>query len=159
MKPLSITEEQVKKILQKLKISKSPGPDGLHPRFLRELAPQLSKPLTLIFNNSLRLGKLPTDWKNGQITAIYKKGKKVCAGNYRPVSLTSVIAKSMEKIIREHTMKYFLNNKLFTNKQFGFLNGRSTSLQLLNVLDQWTKYLDEGRSVDCIYIYGLSEMF
>ena len=49
-------------------------------------------------------------------------------------------------------MKYFLNNKLFTNKQFGFLNGRSTSLQLLNVLDQWTKYLDEGRSVDCIYM-------
>ena len=71
MKPLSITEEQVKKILQKLKISKSPGPDGLHPRFLRELAPQLSKPLTLIFSNSLSLGKLPTDWKNGQITAIY----------------------------------------------------------------------------------------
>ena len=152
MKPLSIKEEQVKKILQKLKISKSPGPDGLHPRFLRELAPQLCKPLTLIFNNSLRLGKLPTDWKNGQITAIYKKGKKACAGNYRPVSLTSVIAKSMEKIIREHTMKYFLNNKLFTNKQFGFLNGRSTSLQLLNVLDKWTKYLDEGRSVDCIYM-------
>ena len=58
----------------------------------------------------------------------------------------------MGKIIREHTMKYFLNNKLFTNKQFGFLNGRSTSLQLLNVLDQWTKYLDEGRSVDCIYM-------
>ena len=58
----------------------------------------------------------------------------------------------MEKIIREHTMKYFLNNKLFTNKQFGFLNGRSTSLQLLNVLDKWTKYLDEGRSVDCIYM-------
>ena len=50
-------------------------------------------------------------------------------------------------------MNYFLNNKLFTNKQFGFLNGRSTSLQLLNVLDQWTKYLDEGRSVDCIYMY------
>jgi len=54
-------------------------------------------------------------------------------------------------IIWEHTIKYFTNNNIFY-KQFGFLSGRSTSLQLLNVLDQWTKDLDEGRSVDCIYM-------
>ena len=56
------------------------------------------------------------------------------------------------KIIREHTIKYFTDNNLFTNKQFGFLSGRSTSLRVLNVVDQWTKDLDEGRSVDCIYM-------
>ena len=152
MELLHIKEKQVQNILEKLKITKWPGPDGLHPAFLKELAPQLCKPLTLIFNNSLKLGKLPTEWKNGQITAIFKKGNKSCAGNYRPVSLTSVVAKCMEKIIREHTINYFTNNNLFTNKQFGFLSGRSTTLQLLNVLDQWTKELDEGRSVDCIYM-------
>jgi len=84
----------------------------------------------------LKLGNLPTEWKYGKITAIFKKGNKSCAGNYRPVSLTRVVAKCMEKIIREHTIKYFTKNNLFTNKQFGFLSGRSTSLQLLNVLDQ-----------------------
>ena len=80
--------------------------------FLKELATQLSKPLTLIFNNSLRLGKLPTDWKNCQITAIYKKGENV----YRPVSLTSVVA----KIIRDHAHNELLSKYFFfTNKQFG----------------------------------------
>ena len=66
------------KTLQNLKINKSPGPDGLHPAFLKELAPQLSKPLTIIFNNSMKTGKLPTDWKNAQITALQyiKKAKK-----------------------------------------------------------------------------------
>ena len=58
----------------------------------------------------------------------------------------------MEKIIREHIVKHFKLNKLFTKKQFGFLKGRSTSIQLLNVLDQWTKDLDQGKPVDCIYM-------
>ena len=50
MELLHIKEKQVKNILEKLKISKSPGPDGLHPTFLKELAPELCKPLALIFN-------------------------------------------------------------------------------------------------------------
>ena len=54
------------------------------------------------------------------------------------------------KIIREHIVSYFKINNLFTKKQFGFLKGRSTSIQLLNVLDQWTKDLDQGKPVDCI---------
>jgi len=62
---LHIKEKQVQNILEKLKISKSPGPDVLHPAFLKELAPELCKPLALIFNNNLKLAKLPTEWKNG----------------------------------------------------------------------------------------------
>jgi len=62
------------------------------------------------------------------------------------------VAKYTEKIIREHTIKYFTDNNLFTNKQFSFLSGGTTSLQLLSVLGQWTKDLNEGKSVDCIYM-------
>ena len=68
---LHIKEKQVQNILEKLKISKSPGPDGLHPAFLKELAPELCKPLALICNNSLKLEKIPTEWENGQITAMF----------------------------------------------------------------------------------------
>jgi hypothetical protein len=75
------------------------------------------------------------------------------AGNYRPVSLTSVVCKLLEKIIREHIKKHMKVNKSFSNKQFGFISGRSTSLQLLEVLDKWTEAIDNGIDIDVIYIY------
>jgi len=59
----------------------------------------------------------------------------------------------MESIIRDHVMKYFLDNELFSNRQYGFLIGRSTVLQLLNIIDEWTLNLDSGGQIDCIYIW------
>ena len=84
-------------------------------------------------------------------TAIFKKGEKKKPNNYRPVSLTSIPCKVMESIIRDQIMKHMKRNNLFSNKQFGFLDGRSTVLQLLIVLDKWTRTIDEGESIDCIY--------
>jgi len=57
----------------------------------------------------------------------------------------------MESIIRDHVVKYFLDNDLFTNRQYGFLKVRSTVLQLLNITDDWTIKLDLGGQTDCIY--------
>jgi hypothetical protein len=57
----------------------------------------------------------------------------------------------MESIIRDHIMDYFHNNKLFSNKQFGFIKGRSTVTQLLTVLDKRTEYLEMGGQIDAIY--------
>ena len=57
----------------------------------------------------------------------------------------------MEGIVRDHIMHFFIDNKLFSNKQFGFIKGRSTVLQLLNLLDKWTKYLENGGQIDVIY--------
>ena len=83
---------------------------------------------------------------------MFKKGNRSMAGNYRPVSLTSVVCKLLKKIIREHIIKYMKVNKLFSNKQFGFIPGRSTSLQLLEVLDKWTEAIDKGTDIDVIYM-------
>ena len=80
-----------------------------------------------------------------------QKGSKSSVTNYRPIALTSIICKSMESIIRDHIMDHFTRNKLFSNKQFGFIKGRSTVLQLLNVLDAWTASLDNGGNIDAIY--------
>jgi hypothetical protein len=139
-------------ITNSLKIDKSPGPDELHPRLLKELAKSLTKPLCIIFDQSLRLKMIPMEWKKATISAIFKKGNRLMAGNYRPVSITSVICKLLEKIIREHIIKHMKVNKLFSNKQFGFISGRSTSLQLLEVLDKWTEAIDKGTDVDVIYM-------
>ena len=75
----------------------------------------------------------------------------VISNNYTPVSLTNVLCKVMESVIRDHIMKFFLDNDLFSNMQYGFLKGRSTVLQLLSIIDEWTSNLDSGGQIDCIY--------
>ena len=135
---ISISEGNILKRLSKIKISKSPGPDNVHPRVLYELRHSLAKPLCIIFNTSLNTGELPSIWKEANISAIHKKGSKQLAGNYRPVSLTSIVCKLLEAIIRDAIITYMKANNFFSNKQFVFLSGRSTVLQLLKVVDKWS---------------------
>ena len=123
----------------------------MHPRVLSELRTVLVSPLLVIFQTSVRTGSLPAAWKDANISAIHKKGNKHIAGNYRPVSLTSIVCKLLESFVRDALIEYMKVNNLISRKQFGFLSGRSTVLQLLRVLDQWTGILDRGGCVDVIY--------
>ena len=90
---ISVCDADFVKALKSLKTSKSPGPDGVHPRVLRELANELAFPLRKLFEKSLVEGKLPKKWKIAEVRPIFKKGDKSKPGNYRPVSLTSVVCK------------------------------------------------------------------
>ena len=151
LRNIEITEETVLGKLRKLKTNKSPGPDGMHPRVLHEISSSITVPITIIFKTSLRNMELPMEWKQANISAIHKKGKKILPENYRPVSLTSIICKTMESIIRDHIIKHMKDNNLFSQKQFGFIDGRSTTLQLLHVLHIWSDILDQGGSLDAVY--------
>ena len=139
MLSIEVTEEKVEMLLKDVNSIKTPGVDNLHPRIQTELAAELKKPLCKIFKSSLMVGKIPDVWKKARITAIFKhKGSRKIA-NYRPVSLTSIVCKTFERIIREDIIKHFNANGLFSKRQYGFLGGRSTSLQLLALPDQWTE--------------------
>jgi len=98
----------------------------------------------LIFESFFNNKYLPSDWKYANITPTYKKGLRSDSGNYRPVSLTSIVCKLMESIIRDNVVTHFKLNHLFTNKQFGFIKRRSATLQLLQILDNWTDLLETG---------------
>ena len=102
------SESAIMTKLQKLKVDKSPGPDEIHPRVLKELATVIAQPLRHIFQLSLDSGVIPEDWRSSNITAIFKKGKRSNMGNYRPVSLTSVVCKVFESIMRDHMMEYLV---------------------------------------------------
>jgi len=103
-------------------------------------------------NDTLKNGQLPGLWKQANISAIHKKGDKRVAGNYRPVSLTSVPCKIIESILRDRLISHMKEHNFFTKYQFGFISGRSTTLQLLHVIEEWVEWLDEGGSVDVCYL-------
>ena len=150
--PLDFSIDEVRKLLQNLKTGKSPGPDGLHPRFVNELADDLCLPLYLIFKSSVNSAKIPKQWKFARVSAIFKKGNRKLACNYRPVSITSSICRILETIIRNSIVKFLVSNDLLSVYQYGFLKGRSTTLQLLKVLNDWTESMENTFSTDCIYL-------
>jgi hypothetical protein len=147
-----ITPAIVELQLQKLNTSKAAGPDNLHAKVLFELRTQICKPLSVIFNKSISEGKIPKDWKFANIKPIFKKGDKKQVSNYRPVSLTSICCKIMERLIRNHMIDFLETNKFLSNDQHGFRSGRSCTTQLLETLELWTNFIDNGMSVDCIYL-------
>ena len=115
---IDVTVDEVLKKLSCLKTDKSAGPDSLHPKVLFEVRQSISYLLYVLFNKSLSEGVVPEDWKTAIVTPIFKnKGDKKQPCNYRPVSLTSVICKICESLIRDKVMKHLLDNNLLSDCQ------------------------------------------
>ncbi|KAK4806823.1 hypothetical protein QYF61_005619 [Mycteria americana] len=131
---------------------KSMGPDGIHPRVLRELAKVLTKPLSILYQQSWLTGEVPVDWRLANVTPIYKKGWKEDPGNYRPVSLTSVPGKIMEQIILSAITRHVQDNQVIRPSQHGFMKGRSCWTNLISFYDKVTRLVDEGKAVNVVYL-------
>ena len=142
--------EEIHALLSKLDPNSAMGLDGFHPRLLRSCAPALTLPLHMIFLQSLLEGKLPASWKHSLIVPIFKKGSRHDPSNYRPVSLTSVPCKTLERVIAKELSSFFTENNILTEEQFGFRPGRSTEDQLIITYDEITKGLDAGHPVDLV---------
>ena len=147
-----ITEALVRSKLESLKTSSTPGHDGIHPRILRETAGTVSGPLADIFRKSVQSGRLPLDWKTGSVIPIFKKGDKHLPGNYRPVSLTSLPCKVLESLIRDQLMDHLTSTGQLSGDQHGFRPRRSCMTQLLEVVEDWTKMIEDGDPVDALYL-------
>ena len=142
----------VKKAIRQLKPNSAPGPDGITPRVLQELVNEVAEPLGLIFQKSLAEGAVPDDWRTANVTPIFKKGSKSSPSNYRPVSLTSVPGKVMERVIKESLMLHLDRNKLLRHSQHGFVPKKSCTTNLLEYLEKVTQAVDEGKAVDVVYL-------
>ena len=143
---------QIKKKIEQLKNRSAPGPDGLAPRLLKELVNEVAVPLSIIYSKSMASGEVPEDWRTAYVTPIHKKGPRTNASNYRPVSLTSVPGKIMESMIKDKMLAHLKSNKLIGPSQHGFVPGRSCSTNLLSFLEKATKIIDDGGSIDMVYL-------
>jgi len=149
---LSLVEEDcVGDHLSNLDIHKSMGPDGMHPRVLRELADVTVEPLSNIFERSWRIGEVPEDWRKANVTPVFKKGKKEDSGNYRPVSFNTIPGKTMEQLILYVISKQVEEKKIISS-QHGFTKAKSCFTNLIAFYDGMTDWVDEGRAVDVVYL-------
>ena len=131
MGPLVVTPEVAATKINSMKENKSPGVDGISPKMLKETVEQISTPLAHVFNMSLQECIVPLEWKEANIIPLFKKGSRNKSVNVRPVSLTSVICKLLETIIRDHSMDFLMKDKLINPSQHGFLKARSCLTNLL----------------------------
>ena len=145
---IEMTVNDVYRELSKVNVSKSQGPDSIHPKLLKELAGNSNfvHAVTKLFQTCASTGKIPSQWKTANVTALYKKGSRKSALNYRPVSLTCIICKVYEKLIRRHILA-FVCNKIDPN-QHGFVEGKSCLSNLLESVECVIELLENGAPVD-----------
>ena len=146
------TREEVKKKLLELRPDSAPGPDRVWTKVLHRLADTIAAPLAVIYAKLMEEGEVPRIWKDALVCPIFKKGKKGDAANYRPVSLTCVLGKVMEKVVRDHMVEHLVRNSLIRTSQHGSQQGRSTTTNLLEYLESLTDLVDKGEAVDIIYL-------
>ena len=147
-----VEEDCVRDSLSDLDVHKSMGPDGMHPRVLRELADVIAEPLFVIFERSWRTGEVLEDWRKASVTPTFKKGKKEDPGSYRLVSLTSIPGKVMEQLTLEVIIKQVEEKKVIRSSQHGFTKGKSYLTNLIAFYNGMTRWVDEGRAVDVVYL-------
>ena len=124
--------DQISNILKDIDTNKSPGPDGITGTVLKKCSSSLSYPPSILFNISFASGQLPQDWKVANVVPVHKKDDKTDIENYRPISLTSLVMKVMEKIVRD---ELYSKCQDLSDKQYGFLPNKSCTTQMINTLD------------------------
>ena len=149
--PLKVTE-----ILSTLNPNKASGPNGIHGKLLKNCAISLSRPLSIIFNIIYNTGSIPSQWKQANIVPVFKKGDKKLVSNYRPISLTCLVSKVMERIIQQDML--IRTEHLLKSSQHGFTLKKSCVTNLVEMTNSLTLSLNENTDIDVIY-FDFSKAF
>ena len=151
LRDITITEADIIQAAKELPNETSPGPDTWPSILLKNCIHELATPLKMILESSLNSGEIPVDLLNAHIVPIHKKGNRQLAENYRPISLTSLVSKIFEIIIRKHMLKFLKETNRIHDNQHGFREQRSCLSQLLEHHDLILDALESGGSYDVIY--------
>lgn len=143
--------EEIESVLNILPVGKATGPDGLSNRILRELSAELAVPYCSLFNLSLRMGIVPSVYKEANVTPVPKKGDMSDVSNYRPISLLNSENKLFERLIFKYLFNHLRDNNLLSSLQSGFIPGDSTVNQLTFLYNTFCQALDAGKEVRAVF--------
>jgi ribonuclease P/MRP protein subunit RPP40 len=130
-----------------------PGPDGIPGILIKKCLPELQEHLLQLFQHSLDTGDVPVLFRSAFVKPALKHGKnKATPASYRPLSMTSVLSKCLERILRKLLQDHLERNGLLSDSQHGFRKGRSCLTQLLDHYDKVLKALEDGANCDAIYL-------
>ena len=149
---LVLSTELIEDAISEVKLDSAPGPDGIPAILLKRCAGSLSRPIHLLWSESMSLGQVPSYYKTGYVTPLFKKGSRCDAANYRPVTLTSHVVKVYERVVRKHMVQYLDANNLLSEKQHGFRSNRSCLTQMLDHFDSIFEGFTQGNDTDSIYL-------
>ena len=138
--PPTIHPHEVCSKLLKLQSNKAMGPDSIPPRILKEFAYELAEPVTSIFNTSLSSGLAPVLWKGSTIIPIPKAKQTQVESDTRPIALTPVLSKVLEDFVVSWMVEDIGGQ--IDNRQYGSLEGTSTTLCLQDLIHNWLSKMD-----------------
>ena len=153
-----VCEQEVKTELEHLDPSKSCGYDNIMPRVVKQLASELSEPLSHIINLTLTTGKIPADLKTSIIIPVYKTGDKCEFKNYRPISSLPCFSKILEKMLYKRLLNYLSKISVLSDHQYGFRKNLSTNFALIDLIDRITSAIDNKEFVVGVFL-DLSKAF
>ena len=147
-----ISDTDVLRSINKLKSNTSSGPDALPPVLIKSLKHCLCKPLAIAYTQLISVGMVPEIWHDAYIVPVFKKGAAGDVANYRPISLTCVLSKVLERIIANKIHDHLQFNNILNKSQHGFIRRRSTYTNMLECVNDWTICLQSQHQVAVIYI-------
>ena len=149
---LQFTHEDIKDAIDSLSNSASAGPDGFPAILQKKCKNELCHPLEIIYRETLDSSQIPQLLKNAFIIPIFKQGSRQDPANYRPVSLTSHLTKTFERVLRKCIVTHLEVKTKLNNAQHGFHSNRSCLTQLMQHYDDVLKMLENGDNCDSIYL-------
>ena len=130
---IQLSTRDVTDAIASIPANKSPGPDNISPYLLHQINLSIAPVLVRLFNRSLQESKFPSVWKRSDVIPIHKKGERSDPCNYRPISLTSILSKVLEKAVAKYLLSYLTSNNLIYKFQSGFLQNHSPAHQLTEI--------------------------
>ena len=132
------------KLLEEINPAKAAGIDQIGGRFLKDGATVLACPIKNLCNLSIQLSKFPDECKIALLKPLFKKGSKLEAKNYRPISLLPLVSKFFEKVIHNQTQIYLDQKEILYKFQSGFRQNHSTDTALSYLINKIQSGFDDG---------------